>query len=207
VAAINDILTESERRFLSWYGLGPEDVFDARGMSTWLWRQRIREEAKTIALGTTCKNGGHRLRTRSGHCVQCDPKKLAFQARHSADQHVYIAGSLTTKLIKIGTCKYIWQRESQLRAEGYGGASDWNVIFSIKVKNAGDIEHRARSRISQYVIARPYWKDGVQQSGTELLRCSFRQAKKALLTAAEGSELGEPWNASFTYQYEFNEST
>src|SRR5258708_37936874 len=114
---MEDILTDAEKRFLGWYGLGADDVYDARGMRGWLWKKRIREENKTVALGTPCGNGGHRLRTRSGHCVQCDPKKLAFQARHSAEQYVYIAGSGCQKLIKGGACEARPQRERQHQSE------------------------------------------------------------------------------------------
>jgi hypothetical protein len=177
------------------------------GMSGRLWKRLIREEDKTVALGTACGSGGHRLRTRAGHCVQCDPKKLAFQARHSADQYVYIAGSLSAKLIKIGTCKDVPQRERQMRAESYGGADDWAVIFSVKVRNAGDIEHQARSKISQYMVVKPYWKDGFRQSGIELLQCSFSRAREALLSVAEDAKLSEPWKARFTLAYEFDEPT
>ena len=179
---MHEVLSNSEKRFLAWHRLSADDVFDARGMPAWLWKQRIREVEKTVALGTACKNGGHRLRTRSGHCVQCDPKKLAFQERHSARQYVYIAGSLLEKLIKIGTCKDVPQREGQMRAEKYGGISDWSVIFSILVRDAGRIEHRARSRISRYAVVKPYWKDGFRQNGIELLKCSFSQAKVALVS-------------------------
>lgn len=200
---MDEILTDTEKRFLARYRLATADVFDARGMSGRLWKQRIRDENKTVALGAPCGNGGHRLRTRAGHCVQCDPKKLAFQARHTAEQYVYIAGSVSTKLIKIGTCKDVPQRERQIRAEKYGGANDWQVIFSIEVRNAGDIEHQARSKISQYVVVKPYWKDGFRQSGIELLRCSFSRAREALLSVAIDAKLGEPWKARFTSEYEF----
>lgn len=43
--------------------------------------------------------------------MQCDPKKLAFQARFRAEQYVYIAGSTSARLIKIGTCIDTNQRE------------------------------------------------------------------------------------------------
>jgi hypothetical protein len=88
------------------------DVYDARGQSGSYWKRRMREENKTVALGAPCGDAGHRLRTRAGHRVQCDPKKLAFQARHSAEQYVYIAGSVSDGLIKIGTCKDVPQRYS-----------------------------------------------------------------------------------------------
>ncbi len=47
---MQDILTESELRFLRSQGLGPDDVMDVRHMSQWLWFKRIKEEGKTIAL-------------------------------------------------------------------------------------------------------------------------------------------------------------
>jgi hypothetical protein len=93
-----------------------------------------------------------------------------------------------------------------LCAEGYGGASDWNVIFSVRVQNAGDIEHQARSQLYRYVVTRSYWKDNVRQNGTELLQCSFSRAKEALMAVAEDAKVAEPWKARFTLVYEFDES-
>jgi hypothetical protein len=49
---MKDILTESELRFLRSQGLGPDDVMDVRHMSQWHWFQRIKEEGKSIALGS-----------------------------------------------------------------------------------------------------------------------------------------------------------
>jgi hypothetical protein len=202
---VDDILTDAERSFLSRYGLCADDVYDARGLSGTYWKQRIREQNKTIALGKSCGSGGHRLRTRSGHCVQCDPKKLAYQARHSAEQYVYIAGSVSEELIKIGTCKDVPQREHKLRAECYGGAGDWEVVFSVMVGNAGDVEHSARSKLHRHGVVRPYWKDGFRQDGIELLRCSFSRAREALMDAADGYRVADPWQARRTLRYEFDD--
>src|SRR5262249_52547805 len=116
---------DDELRFLARHNLGPEDVMDVRGLPQWLWMRQIKEQGKTIALGARCGKAGHRLRSRKGHCVQCDVRKLAFQARHSAEQWVYIAGSMSQELIKFGTCSHRGQRERQLCAERYGGADDW----------------------------------------------------------------------------------
>ena len=205
--AMKEILTESELRFLASQGLGADDVFDARGFPQWLWFQRIDEEGKTVALGSRCSRAGHRLRSRRGHCVQCDTKKLAFQARYKANQYVYIAGSLSAQLIKIGTCGDYQQREHQLRAEKYGSAGDWDVIFFIRARNAGAVEHSARAQLSHYIVTRDYWKDGFRQTAIELLQCSFHQAKDALLEAVGDSKLGEPWTSSYSRRYEFTEAT
>src|SRR5450759_2787334 len=96
-------LTQSELTFLASQGLGPDAVYDARGLPQYYWMKDIESENRTVALGSRCRKAAHRLRSRRGHCVQCDTKKLAFQARFSADQHVYIAGSRSAGLIKIGT--------------------------------------------------------------------------------------------------------
>ena len=101
---MKDELTEQELTFLASQRLGPDDVFDARGLPQWLWKQRAKEAGKTLALGNKCRDGGHRLKTRGGHCIQCNTSRLGFQKPHDAEQYVYIAGSLSERLIKIGTC-------------------------------------------------------------------------------------------------------
>ena len=199
------ILTPTELSFLSKQGLGPNDVMDVRGKPQWLWFRRIEEENKTVALGSRCRAAGHRLRSRRGHCVQCDTSKLAYQARHSADQYVYIAGSRSAGLIKIGTCRDCDQRENQLQSESYGGAGDWNIVYSVEVRNAGAVEDSARSSLSRYIVARGYWKNGSRQTAIELLQCSFSRAQNALIAAMKDSTLGEPWEYYYSADYEFAE--
>jgi T5orf172 domain len=182
---MTDVLTTEELGFLRRHGLGPGDVFDARGMHSASWKRRIREEGKEIALGTRCAAAGHRLRTRAGHCVQCDPKKLSYQQRYSAKQYVYIAVSSANNLIKIGTCVDCDQREKQLRAERYGNCGDWRMVDYVHVENAGEVEHRARSLLSEYAVVRSYVKDGVYQDGIELLKCTSEQALEALRAVIE----------------------
>ena len=117
---IKDILTETELSFLGWYHLGPEDIFDGRRLPNDYARQKAKALGRTIIIGGPCRKYGHRLRTRAGHCFQCDPKKLAFQERFSADQFVYIAGSQQLKLIKVGTSKDIPTRAYKIKYEEYG---------------------------------------------------------------------------------------
>jgi hypothetical protein len=200
------MLTEYELSFLSSISLGPDDVFDGRGMPQWRWRQLAKEQGKALALGRPCQNGGHRLRTRGGHCVQCDPKKLAYQDRFTAEQYVYVAGSLSAKLIKIGTCVNRRQRERQLRAEGYGGVGDWQLLYSMKVRNAGEVEHQTRTKLADYFVPpRSYWKDDVEQYAIELLRCSFSRARRALDEVSAQATTAGPWKHILPYTYEFSE--
>ena len=158
-----------------------------------------------MALGTPCQRAGHRLRTRAGHCIQCDTSKLAFQSRHSTDQYVYIAGSLSEHLLKIGTCSDCSQRGNQLRAERYGSAGDWRIIYSIEVQNAGDVEHAARSRLWGCFVRRSYLKNGFLQAAIELLQCSFSRALDALNESIGDRKLGEPWKSFYADDYEFAE--
>jgi hypothetical protein len=202
---MKDMLTGEELRFLARYGLRPDDVYDARGLPQDHWKRAAKLENKTVALGNRCRASRHRLRTRGGHCAQCDPKKLAFQARYSADQYVYIAGSLKAGLIKVGTCSNLDQREKQIRSEKYGSAGDWIFIFTVEMHNAGEIEDRTRARLSKYAVVRPYWKDGFRQAATELLKCSFSRVMSTLMEVGAQAKFGEPWRSHRARLYEFAE--
>jgi hypothetical protein len=193
-------LTESELAFLRHYGYGPEDVHDARYLPKNYW-----PKDKDIVLGSKCRQARHRLRTRAGHCVQCDPKKLGFLQRFSATQYVYIAGSKDLRLIKVGTSSNIDQRERQMRTERYGGAGDWQVLLLLTVANAGSIENRIQYRLSQYCTTREYWKDGWKQVAVELFKCPFSKVRQTLLDVVGPDGLGA-WVSKRTGAYEFEDA-
>lgn len=200
---MKDILTDSELAFLASQGLGPDDVFDARPYSQAVWFRLIEKHDKTIAYGGRCRKAGHRLKTRRGHCVQCDPKKLAFVARYSAEQYVYIAGSLEAKLLKIGTCVDLNQRLNQICFERHGGASDWIILSWTHVERAGEFEHRALTQLSAHAVSAPYWKNGELQMSTELLRCSFSKAYDVIAQMRDAAALARPWRSPQRMNYEF----
>src|SRR5947209_3307686 len=129
MAVSEELLTEREIYFLSRYRLTPDDVFDGRRFSQAGAREEAKRVGAILVLGSACRAAGHRLRTRPGHCAQCDPKKIAYQERFANPGYVYIAGSLAGRVVKIGTCINVPQRENQIRTEGYGGQSDWVVLF------------------------------------------------------------------------------
>jgi T5orf172 domain len=174
------ILTDEELAFLCRLGVTAGEVYDARGEPQWFWRRRMRELGKRIAVGGPCKKHGHRLRTGGAHCVQCNTSRFGFQQNYRSTRYVYIAGSLSKQIIKIGNCADCDQREHQMRAEQYGGISDWRMLFSVKVDRAGEIEDWARQSLAQYRIGGAYWKDGFRQEARELLRCSFSLALAAV---------------------------
>jgi hypothetical protein len=130
-----------------------------------------------------------------GNCVQCDTSKLGYQAHYAEERYVYIAGSRSARLIKIGNCRDTAQRERQMRSERYGGVGDWDFVYSVRVKRAGAVEDAARALLSRYRVARNYRKDDELQTGVELLQCSYTQAEVALIEASKDMALGTPWKA------------
>jgi hypothetical protein len=120
---------------------------------------------------------------------------------------VYIAGSLTGRVIKIGTAKDIPQRERQLRAERYGGFSDWIVLFSIWANEAGRVEYDASSRVGGRRIYRSYSKDGVEQTAIEVLEAPFSAAEKAIRESLGPIDTAAAWESIRSYRYEFDYSS
>ena len=173
-------LNAEELAFLRSQGISPSGVLIAPDLG----RERAKEIAKArgllIVLGSRCKKAGHRLRTRSGHCIQCDPSKIAYQKRHSLHGFVYIAGSLNAKLIKVGGTEAIRDRVDRLRSERYGGAGDWLLLLHVELDRYGEAESRAHSILFRHRVEAPYLKDGHEQFGREVYRCSFSIAEAAL---------------------------
>jgi len=183
-------LDERELMFLARYGLSVEQVFDGRGWSQKACRVEAKSQGKTLVLGSPCHKSQHRLRTRAGHCAQCDPKKMAYEARHFVSGYVYIAGSKRKQFIKIGSTGCIDDRKRTLRNQYYAGAWDWNILAWIRVVNSGSVEHDVSKSLSASSMAAEYLKDGRVQVASEIFRCTYTVAREALLGAVEISGNG-----------------
>jgi hypothetical protein len=105
-----------------------------------------------------------------------------------------IAGSLSGCVIKIGTAQDIPQR--QLRAEQHAGYSDWYVLFSIWVNEAGRVERDATARVNRPRHFGTYFKDNIGQTATEVLRCSFSGALQAITDVVAELNATQPGNQS-----------
>jgi T5orf172 domain len=86
---------------------------------------------------------------------------------------MFILQALSGRVIKIGTAGDIAQRENQLRAERYGGFSDWSVLIHVEVNDAGRIEREVSSRIRGKKVFNGYVKDGREQVAIEILQCGL----------------------------------
>ena len=154
-------------------------------------------------IGSNCEAQGHRLRTKVGHCVQCDTSKIARMKRFSESAFVYIAGSLRTKSIKIGTSKVPNERHKKNSYDGYGGADDWVPLFEVKFENAGRVESDAQLMLAASKVSSEYMKDGVtRQSSRETFSCSFSEAKRAVMATNE-KQLDREWISPKIALYEF----
>lgn len=195
-------LTAAELGFLASQKLSAEDVYDGRGQSGSQWKTEASLSGKSIVLGSPCKSASHRLKTRAGHCAQCDPKKLAYQSRHNTPGYVYIAGSLSARLLKIGTAKNVETRERNLCLEAYGGISDWKMLFYAKVENGGKIEGDALRGLEHFKTGRGYRKDGSSQQASEILRIGFSKAIDAISRAIGNSPRSDVWISPYWSDYE-----
>jgi hypothetical protein len=189
-------LTDEERRFLADQGLSSADVLDGNYMPWQAARALAKNEDKQLILAGECRKG-HRLKTRSRHCAQCDSSRLAYQKRHRQSGHVYIAGSLTRKLIKVGgTTEPISERERRLRQGKVAGADDWEILESVEVSEYGKLEKTAHGLLRAFAVPTTYVKDGQTQESHEVFQCSFSRARAAIREAIDRLGLSDAkWKA------------
>ena len=148
-------LTAAELAFLKKYGLSANNVYDGRGQSKIKREAAAKRGGFDLILAAGCTNGGHRLKTRPGHCAQCDTSKLARQTRYNTSGSVYIAGSLQTRLLKIGSTDNVELRERTLLYEsGYASAPDWKLLFHTRVAKKGEVEAAALRSLNYCKVAR-----------------------------------------------------
>lgn len=197
-------LTTAELAFLEKYGLSASNVYDGRGQSKAKREAAAKQGGFDLILAAGCTNGGHRLKTRPGHCAQCDTSKLARQTRYNTPGSVYIAGSLQTKLLKIGSTDDVEQRARTLQYErGYGAAPDWKLLFHARVARKGEVEAAALRSLNAYKVARHYVKNGAHQEAAELLEVPFSKALVAVVDVIGPSGCKDPWMSPSVADYEW----
>jgi hypothetical protein len=127
-----------------------------------------------------------------------------YRDRHYGAGNVYIAGSLSGRVIKIGTAKNMGGYPRYLQIKKYGSLGDWEILYCVWVdEGAGRIEHDARARLQQYKTMRGYERDGRWQKGREILKCSFSAALEALTDAIGEDKKSNEWQSSYCRYYEF----
>ncbi len=183
-------LKPDEIEFLSKYGLTQKDVYDARYSPSDLWKERMRELNKSVALGVKCKYG-HRLRTRSGHCIVCDPAKFGFWLRHRKPGYVYLAASKSAKLVKIGQSDDVQMRNASLNQYAYANASDWEMLTYFYIDASGKIESEIHGKLKAYQVYVDYFKGNEEQLAREAFACHPEKALQAINAVVDFGEVKE----------------
>lgn len=177
-------LSAGQKAFLGEHGIPLSMVFNAKGMPSSRYKPIMKAGEFLVAYGVTpCGRGGHTLRTRYGHCVQCDTKHIAYIRRHSEPGYVYLAHSKSKNMVKIGASIDPNVRESHLNSYAYGGASDWVVIESIFTKNHAKHEHLAHQHLAAHRTSGEYFDRGGWIECNELYSCTIEVAKNAIVAA------------------------
>jgi hypothetical protein len=174
-------LTDEQRAFLNTHGIPLSAMFDASGMRTAAYQRAMKEADKSFAYGVTpCIKAGHRLRTRAGHCIQCDHSKIAYMLRYDGPANVYIGGSKRSEVLKIGSSGLVSERCMLLNSYRYGGHADWKMLAWAFTPAAGRVEFDIHNRLGRYSTSGEYVQGGVRRSCYELFRCNFTDALDAL---------------------------
>ncbi len=178
-------LTSAQIEFLQSQGLAAEDMFDAENMSKRQREAEMETQGKRFYFGgAPCRKAGHTLRTKPGHCIQCETKQIAFAKRHSSSARVYVAGSLKGQRTKIGSAESIDSRLVRLRSDVYGGLDDWEMLAATTtLANAGQIEANAQKALHGFQYTSVYMKAGHAQEAREMFTCAFPGAAQALINA------------------------
>lgn len=181
---IPDGLSVDQASFLSSYNIPITRIFNATGMPTWRYKELMKDELKWVAYGVTRCLVGHTLRTRAGHCAQCKTDSLGFLRRHDEEGSVYIAESRSGGLIKIGCSKNPSSRILSLNKSCYAQCSDWELIRSVTIKEAGRIESEIQISLKKYQVYGIYYINGdTERECMEVFRCTPRIALDAFKIA------------------------
>jgi len=184
-------------------------MFNANGINKSEYRQIMKELNKYVAFNVVaCRKSGHTLRTRTGHCIQCDTARLAFIKRHVSKGIVYIAGSKEGEIMKVGYSKAVEVRQESLNRKKYAGYEDWVILFAIVSKYAGKIESMANMTLNKYAYKLEYYHNGEWQDSYETYTCTFAKAKESVLKSCKACSSN--YNIEIDYKgklYEFKTRT
>lgn len=174
-------LTTEQLLFLRRHKIGTSMVMDASGYRREDYDARMRQQDKLFAFGVTPCAAGHTLRSRAGHCIQCNTATISFMLRHHRRATVYIAASRSKRLVKIGLTTDIAAREEQLRKYLYAEADDWIMVSSVPCENAGRVEASAHTKLAAHQAQSRYFWDGQWRDCYEVFRCGYFTAHRAVM--------------------------
>ena len=175
-------ILESQKDFLDSHKIPLSRVFDASGMRAKDYREYMEEYDYSYAVGVTpCKKKGHTLRAKAGQCIQCFPANIEFRNRTYKEGFVYLAGSVSNKVIKIGLTNDVDSREESLNEQEYGSIYDWKIIYWLQLgRDGGRLEYLIQNQLNMYASPRTFIKGGRTNNCLEIFSCSFSTVKKTI---------------------------
>jgi hypothetical protein len=177
-------LSNEQLSFLKAHEISVGQMFDASGMRRSEYRAHMKAIGKDFAYGVTeCRAAGHTLRSRKGHCIQCHPAVISFTLRQDRTAWVYIAGSKSLKIVKIGHSATPEKRIYDGNCAGYGGASDWCLLEKVLVDKAPEIEQDVQARLLEYALPGAYFMGDKLTTSRECFACGYPEAWNALVGA------------------------
>lgn len=174
------------------HDLEKSDFYNANGSPVSHIKGNMKRNSKLWAYNTTpCQNQGHTTRSRSGHCILCDPAKIAFQKRSSRVKlgYLYIFCSIEKQYTKVGmTTEKPKIRIAKLNSRGVGGTNDWEIAYYIKISNPNEKEILIQQKLGRYKVLGEYYQN---TESSELFRCSFEKAFKSFKEVITTNKLKE----------------
>jgi hypothetical protein len=197
------LLSDEQKAYLKKQNISLGSVFDAKGLGQKEYKAVMKELGKTVATGVTpCKREKHTMRTRSGHCIECNSASIAFQNRHSIEAYVYVAGSLNLSVIKVGLSNDTKARMLSLNSLNYAGTSDWKCLYWVNTKNAGTVEFNTHKTLEEFASPKVYRRNEQNVDCLETFTCPATMAIKEVNNQTD--VIIDEWqDNTFLKQYEF----
>jgi T5orf172 domain len=115
---------------------------------------------------------------------------------------IYIAGSLSAQILKVGVATDVTSRIISLNVEGYAGIGDWKAVYWVETKNAGQKEYNVHLHLRDHICPRRYTKAGREVNCLETFACSANDAVSVVRSVAD--PLIEEWiNRREIHRYQF----
>lgn len=198
-------ISEEQLFFLKEHNIPLSKIFDAANQKREVYRKSMKALEKLIAINATpCSKYGHTIRTRNGHCCQCNTASIAYIKRHYADGYVYIVGSQEKKVLKVGSTNNIKNRVNSLNFENYASINDWELILYYKCNNMGLIETEAHNKLQKFQVEKTYIKNGRTQIAYEIFDCNYDVCKIALVNSTKNNIIEKYEDELLSKKYYFN---
>jgi hypothetical protein len=201
-------LTQEQLSFLDVHRIPFGSLFDASGMGRAAYQKAMEKDGRHFAFGVSrCKRGHHSIRTRAGHCIQCNHAAIAIVFREDAGAYIYIAASRGARLIKVGLTTNLPDRVRNINIERWAHRSDWQMLAFADCPQAGLIERSVHNRLSLWATSCEYTQGGRRHRSYEVFKCNFADARDAMLsTMPRGTRLNMFDEVSASTNFNFRES-